>query len=459
MENVMIKDLIALLRFYNDCHDDVAVFRLLSSRLLGIRSKDLSTFTKHIASKTRGGATLHFYDVLGRADELGIDAHAFHALKRSLSQLLSKTQLDEMLSYCFERFLLLEQAELLGARDRLAAFRDELLSYARSQDFLTIEGLIASCQERAFVLEDLDTVRKKVMADVAFLALRARFLDDEALYQKMLVRKKKVEEGSGDLDVAFFVGQIREDRYQKERELTRVPVFSVTQFNTYENCPHQYRLSYLYKVPQARKYYFVFGSVMHKVIEELTGIIKKGKEVTLPLARQILSSCWQSDGYESRQQEEAYRKDADVMLKRFLDKQAQVDTRLVDIERTFTVEVDAYKIYGIIDRVDVDENGDYVVIDYKTSKSEKDGDALRRDIQLLVYYDAVHKLYQKVPRLVGHWYLASDHVVSVMPTTEDLTQIRSRILSICTSIVTERFDPVKSGSCRFCDYKLLCPKW
>ena len=147
------------------------------------------------------------------------------------------------------------------------------------------------------------------------------------------------------------------------------------------------------------------------------------------------------------------------MLKQFLDKQAQVDTRLVDIERTFTIEVDNFKIFGVIDRVDMDDNGDYIVVDYKTSISEKNKDSLRRDLQLLVYYDAVHKLYNKVPRLVGHWYLVSDNVVSVIPTTEDLKEIRSRIMSICTSIVTEQFEPVKSSSCNFCDYKLLCPKW
>jgi putative RecB family exonuclease len=392
-------------------------------------------------------------------------------IKKKIEGLLMQTNMHYLIEDIFLDFAIVDQSELLDSKEEIILFKEKLLLFVKEQEensLLMVDDIIEFVKKHETItkekeakkeIHDKKSVSNKIFLDLDYLILRAKLRGDTKEKEKLEKKKEKVIAKSEDLDVAYYVEQIKKDKYMDEKQLEKLPTFSASQFGMYDTCPNQYRFSYLYSIPVPQKYYFVFGNVMHSVIEEITKRIKDGREVNESFATLMYESLWESNGYESKKQEDEYKKTGHKIIEQFLKKQKEVDTQIVEIEKKFNLDIEKFKVVGYIDRIDLDKSGDYVVIDYKTSKSEKDKQALRKDIQLLLYYDAIHKLYGKTPKLVGHWYLLSDNVVSIQPTVSDLMEIRSKILTICTSILTEQFEPKKSSSCEYCDFKLLCKLW
>jgi putative RecB family exonuclease len=462
MENTILKDIIALLRLYNNRHDDVALFRILSGKIFSIKRKELIAFTKKISFSNRNQySKKHYYLINGfdNVHDLQIDAQLFLFIKNKIDIILSQTNMIDLIEVIFNEFLLIRQSKILGCEEDILIFKQKLLLFIKETELVTITDIINFIEREKFEIKDENNVLKLILNDIDYLILKNELRNDKQMCEKFLKRKEKIINQSNDLDVAYYVEQIKNNKYENEKELEKIPTFSASQFNSYDFCPNQYRFCYIYSVPVAQKYYFVFGKVMHSVLEEITKRIKENREVSEDFAKLMYNSLWDNNGYDSKEQEEEYKQKGFEIISAFLKKQNETDTDIIEIEKKFNIEIDKFKIIGFIDRIDVDENNDYIVIDYKTSKSEKDNNSLRHDIQLLLYYDAVHKLFGKPPKMVGHWYLLSNNIVSVVPSIKDLENIRSKILHICTSILTEKFEPKKSSGCNFCDFKLLCNIW
>jgi len=72
--------------------------------------------------------------------------------------------------------------------------------------------------------------------------------------------------GQGDINVVVDV----------EKEGKHTPLisedhhFSASALQTFDNCPMQYKFSYVLRVPTAGKTYFNLGGAVHQVIENLT---------------------------------------------------------------------------------------------------------------------------------------------------------------------------------------------
>ncbi|MFA6089507.1 MAG: PD-(D/E)XK nuclease family protein [Candidatus Woesearchaeota archaeon] len=461
MENIIIKDIVALLRLYDNKHDDVAFFKILSSKLFSIKRLDLSKFTKNVFFENYKNKEkkLHLIDGFQFVGKTNIDTENFIIAKQKIDIILQQKNILELIEKIFKEFMIIEQAELFDCKKRFEKLEQDIIKFVKEQGFVSIQDIINFVNTHNFELENKTNTEEHILLDIDYLLINAKMQKDKKQIEKLELKKEKVKNKSKDLDVSFYTEQIETNKYQKEKEMLVLPNFSATQFNMYDTCPNQYRCCYIYSIPTPKKYFFVFGGIMHKVIEELTKIIKDGKEVSENFGKQLLLSMWDSNGYQTEEQEKEYFATGEKMIEMFLKRQKELETELVSIEKKFTIEIERFKINGIIDRIDMEKGGEYLVIDYKTSKTEKDTESLRHDLQLLLYYDGLTKLYGKVPKMLCHWYLLSDNVVSVVPTINDLTNIRSKILDICTSILTEKFEPKKSNACEWCDFKLLCSKW
>lgn len=259
-------------------------------------------------------------------------------------------------------------------------------------------------------------------------------------------------------EYAEVIAQIETGDLQKEKELEEEPTFSVSQFNTYKRCPRIYRYSYVYKIPSPPKPYFDFGGTIHSVIEDLSKKINEGEKVDLKMALELLDAHWKNKGYTSELEEKQAKEEANTVLKVFLEEQAKMTSKIVGIEKEFTITIDNHHILGYIDRIDKDGE-DYIIIDYKTAKTPLSENQLREDFQLLTYDMAVQTLFGKRPKKVGLWFLRSNKKVMIEPKDQDIEKIKTQILETIKGIIAEDFEPTPGWVCQNCDYKLLCDAW
>jgi CRISPR/Cas system-associated exonuclease Cas4 (RecB family) len=133
-------------------------------------------------------------------------------------------------------------------------------------------------------------------------------------------------------------------------------------------------------------------------------------------------------------------------------------SKIVGIEKEFTINLDGHQILGYIDRIDLD-GSDYIIIDYKTAKTSLSENELKKDFQLLTYDMAVNSLYGKRPKKVGLWFLRSNKKVMIEPKDEDIDKIKAKILDIISYIMMEDFKPKPGWACQNCDYRLICDEY
>lgn len=266
---------------------------------------------------------------------------------------------------------------------------------------------------------------------------------------------KSIVKGVEELDYDLLLKQISEDEIRTEKIIEEGLTFSASQFTTYQRCPKNYKYSYIYRIPSLPKSYFDLGGTVHNVIEELSKRIIQGEAIDIDLGKKYLEAFWKSTGYKTEKEEREAKDDAVEILKIFLKEQEEMDTEIIEAEKSFTIKLGDHSIRGFIDRIDK-KGDDYIIWDYKTSRNTISENQLRKDFQLLTYDMAAQQLFGKRAKIVGLWYLRQNKKVVIEPKEEDIEEIKREILSTIKSILNEDFNPKPGWGCNNCDYAILC---
>jgi len=266
---------------------------------------------------------------------------------------------------------------------------------------------------------------------------------------------KSIVQNLKELDYEAILKQIEEGEIKKEKIIEEELTFSASQFTTYKRCPRIYKYNYVYRIPTLPKPYFDLGGTVHNVIEELSKKIMEGEPIDIHLAIRYLKAFWKGEGYTTEKAEREAMDDAVEILDTFIQEQQNMGTTIVEAEKNFTIKLEKYSIRGFIDRVDKDGD-DYIIWDYKTSKTPMSENELRKDFQLLIYDMAVQQLFGKRPKQVGLWYLRQNKKVVIEPKDEEIQKIKDQILETITKIMDEDFTPKPGWECGNCDYAILC---
>ncbi|MCX6820426.1 MAG: PD-(D/E)XK nuclease family protein [Candidatus Aenigmarchaeota archaeon] len=191
------------------------------------------------------------------------------------------------------------------------------------------------------------------------------------------------------------------------------------------------------------------------MIEQLTRMIMDGRKPSEKDALELLKRRWDPKGYGSKLDEKRDYDEGKDILKTFLKEQTAMKGDIVDIERSFTTDVDGIKMTGRIDRIDKDGE-DYTVIDYKTAKKVLSEKEIREDLQLLMYSLVTEKLYGKKPSRIGIWFLRHNKKVFVEVDGASLEAMKADVKAAVEKIMSEAFDPTPGWECKNCDYDCLC---
>jgi len=153
------------------------------------------------------------------------------------------------------------------------------------------------------------------------------------------------------------------------------------------------------------------------------------------------------------------------MLERFARYHAASTRAVVGAELNFTIKVGRAEIRGSVDRIEVDSDGNFYVIDFKTGKNTITKEKAKENLQLACYQLAV-ALDGFEKRLSGNKstgaelvYLAAD---SVKVTTRqqfiiDEVQVRAKIEEIADGMGAATFQARVNKMCEKCVVKAACP--
>jgi len=249
--------------------------------------------------------------------------------------------------------------------------------------------------------------------------------------------------------------------------------FSYSKMGMYKECPQKYKFRYIDKIPEKPKYYFAFGSALHRVMEYLYskgGVFPPQDETIKFFADDWRSTSFEDKGYASKEKEdEGYTEALRIITEYYKKHSFDIFAPLATEFRT-TVDIDGLSVISILDRVDYLGQGKISILDYKTGKTLK-----REPDQLMMY----QKLMEGNPQLISliqqkdpavkdvaidsmlFYHLPTLKEQSFAPATkEEIDVFWQGVLKVAGDIMAGNFGPDPDETkCRFCDYKHLCPVW
>ena len=236
---------------------------------------------------------------------------------------------------------------------------------------------------------------------------------------------------------------------------------SYSQLDDYLTCPLKYRLRHVVQVPTPPHHALVLGNALHQAVAAFHAAHMRGRVMEEGELLEVFAAHWSSEGFHSRNHEEARYAAGRSALLRFRDDAIRPGAPIpVAVERPFSVRIGRDTIRGRYDRLDETPTGT-VITDYKSSDVREPKQATqkaRESLQLQLYALAHQVETGSPPAAVELHFLESGVVGRVAPDAARLAKTRRTLAEAADGIRAGRFEarPDFIG-CGYCPYREICP--
>jgi putative RecB family exonuclease len=154
---------------------------------------------------------------------------------------------------------------------------------------------------------------------------------------------------------------------------------------------------------------------------------------------------------------------AETLLRRYFELEDPATVRPMGLELLMEADIGGAWVRGIIDRLELDADGELVVTDYKTGRAPGERFERGRLAGVHVYALLCEKLLGRRPARVQLLYLADPIAIICTPSNGALRATERRLGAVWSAVVracaNESFRPRPSQLCDFCAFKPYCPAY
>lgn len=235
---------------------------------------------------------------------------------------------------------------------------------------------------------------------------------------------------------------------------------SVSKTKTFLDCKKKFDFSYIQKLPKKDWDFHVFGKFCHKVLEEFHQAYVEGCTAPYNIT---MGESYKKALIEYKDKMTAdMKKDCWAIINKYLylvTKDKNLVTSVIGVEKKFDFAVNEKLVLnGMIDKIQIDDDGVIHVADYKTTKNKK---YLKDDwFQLLTYAYVILNEDPKVKKVRAS-YILLRHDFEYLTTefkASEIRKVKDKYLDYVEQINSEtEFAPNPTMLCNYCDFQNLCP--
>ncbi|AKO92025.1 hypothetical protein BEH_07865 [Priestia filamentosa] len=183
----------------------------------------------------------------------------------------------------------------------------------------------------------------------------------------------------------------------------KFPLWSYSKINTLDNCKHEYYLSRVKKLKSEDNIYTVSGTCAHDIIQDYyENKIKYNQMADLFETKffdiEISDFRFSSDEQKNTSMRNKYKS----CVKDFFLTHKPIETKVLT-EKLIWVDVDGHVFMGYVDAIIKDQDGNYNIIDWKTSTIYKGAKIKLHGKQLLLYALGLHQMGVPLDKIKVAW--------------------------------------------------------
>ena len=244
---------------------------------------------------------------------------------------------------------------------------------------------------------------------------------------------------------------------------------SPSKVSSFTDCGLAFRFSAIDRLPEPPSVAASRGTLVHAALERLFCLEPAERTPARSLA------CLEEAIEELRahpefaglgldgESEATFHGEARALLEKYFRLEDPTAITPIGIELKLEVEVEGVRLRGIIDRLELDAEGELVVTDYKTGRAPGERQEQQRLAGVAFYSLLCERLFGRRPARVQLLYLADPVAIISVPTDRSTRGVERKLAAIWAAVERacerEDFRPNPSRLCDWCSFKAYCPSF
>lgn len=241
---------------------------------------------------------------------------------------------------------------------------------------------------------------------------------------------------------------------------------SPSRASDFKLCPQLFKFRAIDKLPEPPTVYQARGTTAHLALQRLFDL--PAPQRTPEALYELFRKAWMEirhdeypDLFESAEEEREWGLESFGLLANYFSIEDPRSLEPLDRELDMTEELDDITIRGILDRMEEDEAGDLVIVDYKTGKAPPERYAMPAFFALKIYALLIRKRHGRIPSELRLLYLNGPTVYSLPVNDQQLDAMHRQLQALWSAInralETDHF-PTRVGKlCDYCAFRDICP--
>jgi putative RecB family exonuclease len=242
---------------------------------------------------------------------------------------------------------------------------------------------------------------------------------------------------------------------------------SPSRVSSFTSCPMQFRFSSIEKLPEPPGVATTKGTIVHRALERL--FVRRAADRTPEALAADMASAL--DEYRTHvdyvglrlvgDEADAFDRDCHAMVDKYFAMEDPTTVREIGLELWMEAPVGDLTLRGVIDRLELDADGELVVTDYKTGRAPS-GNYEQKSLAGVHFYSFLcEAVFGKRPAKIRLMYLASGETIETVPSAQSVKFITTRTTAVWSAVeracTTGDFRPRQSRLCDWCSFRQWCP--
>ena len=249
--------------------------------------------------------------------------------------------------------------------------------------------------------------------------------------------------------------------------LTPPATLSPSKVSSFSDCALAFRYSAIDHLPQPPSVAATKGTLVHLALEHL--FEREPAERTPEAAQEDLAQAIteiQMDpdftGLElDEAAQETFFADAARLIEQYFGMEDPTTIHPIGLELRLEAKVGGLRLRGIIDRLELDQDGGLVVTDYKSGKAPRQSFQQGRLGGVTFYALLCEELFGVLPSRVQLLYLGDQTAITTEPTEQSTRGLRNKVGALWQAVERacerEDFRPRPGPLCNWCGFHAYCP--